>query len=68
MDKENLHGRMVEGILAGMKMIKNMGMVNLYGGMEGSIKDFGNLENKMEGIFIKELFEFKGKLYGILAN
>jgi hypothetical protein len=47
MGKENIHGLMEENLMVNMRMIKRMGLVYIFGLMEGFIKDFGMVENRM---------------------
>ena len=54
LEKENLFGMISENIKEIILMIKNMGMANLNGRMEGFIKGNGKMANSMDSY--KEIF------------
>ena len=45
MEKECIHGKMAVNTTESINMIKNMGMVYMFGQMEEDTKDFGHMES-----------------------
>ena len=68
MEKGEWSDQMEKNMLGNIEMIKNMALENLYGGMEGNIKESGLMGNSMEKGFMLMLMGVGEQGSGILER